>query len=286
MIYEHEIPTGSKLYFGESARIKREIEQITSSILYKEDFEEIVTPFFSLHQHGSIDERELIRFSNTDNQLLSLRADSTLDVVRLVTRRLGRATDKKKWFYIQPIFRYPSEEKYQIGGEFIGKPNIELCVTSISKVFEFFKIEPLLFMSNVKIPKIVSQILDIPFEDFENSDLEKVFLSEVDWLQKLIYIKDENDIEDVIKIAPKELKIELLKLKELASLIPYKNKVIEPLFYSKMRYYDSLFFSFVDGNQTLASGGSYTFEEEESAGFGIYIDDLIENIMKRNLEKI
>ena len=285
MIYEHEIPKGSKLYFGDSAKIKRKIEQVASEILYKENFEEIVTPFFSLHQHNSISEKELIRFSNIDNQLLSLRADSTLDVVRLVTRRLGRTTNKKRWFYIQPVFRYPSDEVYQIGGEFIGEPNIKLCIDSISKILANFNLKPLLFMSNVKIPKIISQILDIPFEDFENSDLEKVLSINVDWLIKLIRIKNEKDIDEVVDIVPKELKNELLKLRDLSLSISYENKVIEPLFYSKMRYYDSLFFGFLDGNHILASGGNYTFEKEESSGFGIYSDDLIEKIIKRDLEK-
>ncbi len=43
MILEHEIPSGSKLYFGNSAKIKREIEKVASDILSK-GFEEIVTP--------------------------------------------------------------------------------------------------------------------------------------------------------------------------------------------------------------------------------------------------
>lgn len=285
MVYEHEIPKGSKLYFSNSAKVKREIESIASNIFYAEQFEEIVTPFFSLHQHESISQNELIRFSNIDNQLLSLRYDSTLDVVRLVTRRLGRTTQKKRWFYIQPIFRYPSEEVYQIGGEFIGEPNIKLCIDSIGKVFIHFNLEPLLFVSNVKIPVLVSQILNIPMSDFENSDLEQIFSLDTPWLKKLILIQNSDDIDECLKIAPKELYDELLKLKELFCSIPYKNKIIEPLFYSKMRYYDSLFFGFIEGNSTLASGGTYTFENEESAGFGIYTDDLIEKIMKRNLER-
>ncbi len=33
MIFEHEIPSGSRLYFGQSAKIKREIESIASETL-------------------------------------------------------------------------------------------------------------------------------------------------------------------------------------------------------------------------------------------------------------
>jgi hypothetical protein len=32
MIYEHEIPTGSKLYFGESAKLKRKLENVASDV--------------------------------------------------------------------------------------------------------------------------------------------------------------------------------------------------------------------------------------------------------------
>ena len=75
MILEHEIPNGSKLYFGKSAKIKRLIEQTASKILDDNGYEEIVTPVFSYHQHKSIaDERELIKVNDEKNHSLSLRA--------------------------------------------------------------------------------------------------------------------------------------------------------------------------------------------------------------------
>lgn len=44
--FEHEIPNGSKLYFGKSANVKRDIESVASAILKQYKFDEIVTPFF------------------------------------------------------------------------------------------------------------------------------------------------------------------------------------------------------------------------------------------------
>ena len=97
MILEHEIPNGTKLYFAKSAKVKRNIENIASEILYDNDFQEIVTPLFSYHQHLSIaDDRELIRVNDAQNNSLSLRADSTIDVVRIIEKRLGRNTEQKK----------------------------------------------------------------------------------------------------------------------------------------------------------------------------------------------
>ncbi len=111
MILEHEIPNGSRLYFGKTAKQKRELEYKVSQILFDENFEEVVTPNFSYMQHQSIEDgKKIITMSDEQNNQLSLRADSSLDVVRIITKRLGRTTSHKKWFYVQPIFTYPSTE--------------------------------------------------------------------------------------------------------------------------------------------------------------------------------
>ena len=41
MILEHEIPSGSKLYFAKSAKVKRSIENIASTILDENGYEKI-----------------------------------------------------------------------------------------------------------------------------------------------------------------------------------------------------------------------------------------------------
>ncbi|HIP56187.1 MAG TPA: ATP phosphoribosyltransferase regulatory subunit, partial [Arcobacter sp.] len=120
MIFEHEIPDGSRLYFGNIAKKKRVLENKIATFLENKNFDEIVTPNFSYSQHQSIDdENQLIKISDSENNQVSLRADSTLDVARIITRRLGRTTSHKKWFYIQPVFSYPSNENYQIGLEWL-----------------------------------------------------------------------------------------------------------------------------------------------------------------------
>lgn len=280
MIYEHEIPKGSKLYFAQSAKLKREIETYASEVLYAEGFEEISTPFFSYHQHQSVDEKQLVRFSDTNNLTLSLRADSTLDAVRIITRRLGRSTKEKKWFYVQPVFRYPSTEINQIGGEFIGGSDLGLCVDVMGRIFERFHLRPLLFISDVKIPKLISKLLNVPIDIFANGQLEEILNINEKWLVKLATMQRKDEIDEVIKLSPPEIQEELVKLKSLAESISYKHIVIAPLFYSKMRYYDALFFSFIDKNEILGSGGGYHFERQESVGFGLYTDAVIETIIK------
>lgn len=280
MIYEHEIPKGSRLYFGSSAKLKRKIEQIASEVLSGEGFEEIVTPHLSYHQHRFIDEKELLRFSDLQNHVVALRSDSTLDVVRIVTKRLGRTTEQKRWFYIQPVFRYPSKEIYQIGGELIDEMDLKISLNLTKKVFDALGVDPLLQISNMKIPQILSSMLGLPLSVFEDGNVEVLLSQNEKWLNSLVTLQYPSQIEDVLKIVPKELKEPLEKVAKLAH--SYKNEkiIIAPLYYAKMRYYDDLIFRFIAKNKTLGLGGCYSFDDVHSSGFGIYTDRLIKLIQE------
>ena len=281
MIFEHEIPEGSKLYFGEAAKRKREIEKIASDVLYKEGFEEIVTPLFSYHQHHSVsDERELIRVNDVQNHNMSLRADSTIDVVRIIDKRLGRNTAHKKWFYIQPVYRYPSLEQYQVGAEFIGEQDLASVLNQSTEIFNRLDLEPLLQISNINIPQKLSELLDISLDDFRHIQIEKFLALDIEWLTKLVYLQYPDQIDDVIAIVPDEIKPELIKIKELCAKIEYKNVVVAPMYYAKMLYYDELFFRVIDGNEIYARGGRYNNEEVTSVGFALYTDTLVEALDK------
>jgi len=280
MIDEHEIPKGSRLYFGKSAKLKRGIETTASELLEDAGFDEIATPFFSYHQHQSLNEKEIIRFSDEQNNLVSLRADSTLDVVRLMTKRLGRSTKQNKWFYIQPVFRYPSLEVNQIGAEFIGNDDLGSSIELCGDVFKKFDLLPLVHISNIKIPKMIAQELNLDLSIFERAELHKILSLNIDWLEKLACLQNPEDIDEVIKVVPDNIKIELEKMKALYEKLDYKNVHFSPLYYVNMRYYDELFFRFIEKNGTLAKGGSYKSEGMESTGFGLYTDALIETIIR------
>jgi histidyl-tRNA synthetase len=277
MIFEHEIPEGSKLYFGDAARRKREIEQIASDVLYADGFEEIVVPLFSYHQHESVsDAKELIRLGDRDNHKMSLRADTTIDVVRIISKRLGRNTDHSKWFYIQPVYRYPSHEQYQVGAEVIGESDLSIVLTRSLEIFERLEIQPLLQISNINIPKILSRLLDIPMDDFRHIRIENLLALDIDWLTKLVYLQDPSGIDAVMAIVPEEIRAELQKMKELCQKVPYAKTVVAPLYYAKMLYYDELYFRVIEGNDVLARGGRYKNEDVTSVGFAISTDVLLE----------
>ena len=279
MIFEHEIPAGSKLYFGAAAKEKRRIEQIASEVLYAGGFEEIVTPLFSYHQHQSIsNERELVRVNDTQNHNMSLRADSTIDVVRIIDKRLGRNTEHKKWFYIQPVFRYPSLEQYQVGAEYIGEPDLAKVLTQTVAIFGRLELAPLLQVSNINIPKKLVGMLDLDLDDFRHINIEKFLSLDIEWLTKLVYLQHVDQIDEVMALAPAEICEELQKIKELCGAIAYPNTVIAPLYYAKMLYYDELYFRMIAGNEIYARGGRYHDGELTSVGFAIYTDALVERL--------
>jgi len=279
MVFEHEIPEGSKLYFGGSAKTKRRIENIASTLLGEAGFEEILTPLFSYHQHQSIcDQRELIRINDSENHPISLRADSTIDVVRIVNKRLGGNTEHKKWFYIQPVYRYPADEQYQIGVEIIDERNLATALKEATRILKALEIAPLLQISNINIPRILSEMLDLELDDFRHVNIEKFLSLDIEWLTRLVYLQHANEIDEIVAIVPEAIKTELLKMKELCADLEYSNVVVAPLYYAKMLYYDELFFRVIEKNETFAMGGRYKNEETVSVGFAIYTDVLVDKL--------
>ncbi len=280
MILEHEIPHGSKLYFGKSAKVKRAIERVASDILDANGFEEIVTPIFSYHQHKSIaDERELIRINDEKNNSLSLRADSTIDVVRIIEKRLGKNTTQKKWFYIQPVFTYPTTEQYQVGVEFMGEKKLSSVASLAIDIFEKLEVQPLMQISNIKIPELLVEMFDtLSIDDFRHINIDKFISIGEEWLSKLVYLQYVEQLDELLEIVPESIKVELLKMKELCLEIKCENAVLAPMYYAKMLYYDELFFRCIVGNEVYARGGRYKNEALTSVGFAIYTDVLCEAI--------
>jgi len=278
MILEHEIPNGSKLYFGKSAKVKREIESVASEILDSYEFEEILTPIFSYHQHLSIaSEKELIRVNDEKNNSISLRADSTIDVVRIIEKRLGRNTDERKWFYIQPVYKYPTTEQYQIGVEYMGETQLSYVLSIADEIFNKLDVDALTQVSNMKIPHILVDMFDeLTLDDFRHLNIEKFLNLKVEWLTKLVYLQHIEQVDELLEIIPDVLKPELVKMKELCSNSSCSNSVLAPMYYAKMLYYDELFFRVIKNNEVYARGGRYKNEDTTSVGFAIYTDAIIE----------
>jgi histidyl-tRNA synthetase len=280
MIFEHEIPSGSRLYFGESAKIKREIESIASKTLDALGFEEIVTPLFSYHQHECFDDQKpLVRLNDEENHEVTLRADSTADVVRIVTKRLGRSTESKKWFYIQPTVTFPTKEQYQVGAEVI-EGTFEKIAETTTKLLAQIGAEPVMQIANIRIPHLLNEKYGVSLDVLKSMNVEQIMATDLPWIEQLVRINSVKDLND-ISVFPDDIKAELEKIKEATQKVAYSNMVISPLFYAKMRYYDSLTFRMFDANNLLAMGGIYTINGVEAAGFALYTDECISNKMNR-----
>ena len=276
MIYEHEIPTGSRLYFGKIAKAKRELENKASLFLQAKGFEEILTPNFSYTGHQSIDDdKELITLSDEENNSLALRADSTLDVVRIISKRLGRTTEHKKWFYIQPVFTYPANETYQIGVEWFGHNDISDIINLNCELLKEVSLEPILQIANINIPLIISKKYDVDIEIFKNGEIGALFDLNIPWLSKLIGVETIEGLEEIMDIIPEFLKKECTKLIDITKKVSYDKVKISPVYYSAMKYYDSIYYRVIEGNFTLARGGGYKSDGIKSLGFALYTDNLL-----------
>ncbi|MEA1880359.1 MAG: ATP phosphoribosyltransferase regulatory subunit [Campylobacterota bacterium] len=280
MIFEHEIPSGSKLYFGESAKVKREIEFVSAELLDNLGFEEIVTPLFSYHQRECFDSsKSLVRLNDEENHEVTLRADSTIDVVRIVTKRLGRSSESKKWFYIQPTVTFPTHEQYQIGAEIIDGAFEEVVKTTTMLLSEM-NAKPVMQISNIAIPHILNEKYGVSLEVLKSMHIEKIMAIDLPWIEKLVRIYSVDDLND-LSAFPDEIKVELEKIKRATQNVKYENMVVSPLYYAKMRYYDSLTFRMFEGNALLAMGGIYSIDGIEAAGFALYTDECVSYKMGR-----
>ena len=280
MIFEHEIPSGSKLYFGESAKIKREIEFVSAELLDNLGFAEIVTPIFSYHQHESFDDKKpLLKLNDEENHEVTLRADSTADVVRIITKRLGRSTESKKWFYIQPTVTFPTQEQYQIGAEVLDGSFEEVSKTTTMLLSEMGA-EPVMQISNIAIPHLLNEKYGVSLDVLKSMHIEEIMAAKLSWIEQLVRINSLDDLKD-LSVFPTDIKDELEKIKEAAQNVEYAKMVITPLYYAKMRYYDSLTFRMFEGNSLLAMGGIYSIDGVEAAGFALYTDECVINKMNK-----
>ncbi len=263
MIFAHDIPDGAKLYFGKKAKIKREIEHIASSVFENEEYEEIVTPYFSYHQLEALSEKELIRCTDKENRTLALRGDSSIDVIRLVIKRLK--SEAKKWFYIQPVFRAPSTEINQIGAEWLEGDLREILKTNLNILNRLNKNYPLI-VSHIKIPKIASKLSGVSLEDIKKQRIYKFD----NWMKKLLVFDKNTNINEF----PAEIREYLKEMLEFSEF----NPIYEPLYVANLRYYDGVFYRIINKNDIISKGGSYIVDDIKSVGFSIYTDNLLKDV--------
>lgn len=278
MTLGYEIPQGSKIHFGTSAKIKRDIELKAVDIFYRSGFEEISTPSFSFSNDNKVS-RNTIRISSNNNKQMILRNDNTTDVIKIIHRHLGDIKHKK-WFYIQPFYSYPSAEINQIGAEFLDEDSLGNLLCVAVSIFLELKIEPILQISNMNIPRLCAKEGNLDIEIFSKAKIDSI-LKSASYFASLVSVQTKQELESYIKVAPSFLKEELENLLHIASCCHYENTIFSPLYYSPNGYYDSLFFRMFDGNKVLLLGGRYEIDEIKSCGFAIYTNDVVDYILNK-----
>ncbi|MCI6218213.1 MAG: ATP phosphoribosyltransferase regulatory subunit [Helicobacter sp.] len=280
MIFEHELPQGSKLYFDKSAKLKRDIENLAVQILYENGYKEIATPTFSFLAHqDDFSNRNMIRLSGEDNHQIVLRYDSTIDAMRTITKRISRASHHKKWFYIQPVYDYPTTELHQIGAECLDSQGLAPVMCLSALIINNLGLEPFLQICNQKIPMLCAQHLGLDIQAFSNPNIYALGQRE-HFLKELIQTHTKEDLQQTLKNAPNFLRDELESLLECASFCEYQKIIFSPLFCAPGGYYKGLFYRMFLKNEVLVIGGSYTISQTPSCGFAIYTDSIVTNLLK------
>jgi histidyl-tRNA synthetase len=280
MIYKHEIPKGSRLYFSKNAKLKRDIENRASCVLEKLGFEEIVVPYFSYYQHQTnIDSNGLIKVSDENNRFINLRADSTIDVTRVATKRLQSSTKNNKWFYIQPVFKFPTDEYYQIGAEDISNNNLVPSIEALMAILKEFDVSCTFQLSSTKLVDAISSNLGVTTKELSNMAIDDILLIDKPWIRDLVYMGDRESAKNS-KNMPEEIVKELEHIVSMSSKFEYKNLSISPLYVSNTRYYHGVHFRLFVDNLVIAKGGTYKDDDIVSSGFCIFVDNLIETLVR------
>ena len=163
----------------------------------------------------------------------------------------------------------------------MGEKDLSKVLNIASSIFTKLELNPLVQISNMKIPNLLVEMFDeLNIDDFRHLNIEKFLNLKVEWLSKLVYLQHIEQVDELLEIVPTEIKTELLKMKELCEKTTCKNSVLAPIYYAKMLYYDELFFRVIKDNEVYARGGRYKNDELTSVGFAIYTDEIIEDKVK------
>ncbi|WP_288644190.1 ATP phosphoribosyltransferase regulatory subunit [uncultured Helicobacter sp.] len=282
MVFEHEIPQGTKLHFGKSARLKRNIENKACEIFYHNGFEEIITPSFSYFEHQqNFSNRHIIRLSSQNNHQISLRYDSTIDTIRIITKRLGRSTNHQKWFYIQPVFSYPTSEIYQIGAECLDMNELSTIINVGLEILSSFILDAYLQISNAKILHLCINEIGLNIESYNALCVQEVEQKAL-FMKQILEVNEIESMERFLSIAPMFLRFEVERLIESAKMCKHNRIIIAPLAKPVVDYYDDMVFKVFNANHTLMLGGNYNLQGYECCGFGIYTDNVVDLILQES----
>jgi hypothetical protein len=139
---------------------------------------------------------------------------------------------------------------------------------------------PMMQISNISIPHLLNEKYGVSLEALKSMHIEHIMSVDLAWIEALVHIGKASDLED-ISLFPADIQAELLKIKEAVKAVDYENMIVSPLYYAKMRYYDSLTFRMFKDNHLLAMGGIYSIDGVEASGFALYTDECVASKMSK-----
>ena len=132
-----QLPKGAKIYLPDEAARKRAVEERLFDVFRRWGYREVVTSayeYFDVLAHGTdhdLQERMFKMVDRESGRLLTLRADVTPQIARIVATRMREEPKPLRLHYVTSVFRYDEphvgryRECYQAGVELIGLPNPE-----------------------------------------------------------------------------------------------------------------------------------------------------------------
>ena len=150
-------------YYNDKSKKLRYIQNITSEIVSKFGFEEIILPIIentnvfsrSSGEESDIVTKEMYTFLDRGNRSITLRPEGTAGVVRsYLENKLYVEPGIKKLYYFGPMFRYERPQAgryrqfYQFGIEAFGEGSYLLDADIILTAYEIFK---MLKINNIKV---------------------------------------------------------------------------------------------------------------------------------------
>ena len=132
-----QLPKGAKIYLPDEAARKRAVEERLFDVFRRWGYREVVTSayeYFDVLAHGTdhdLQERMFKMVDRESGRLLTLRADVTPQIARIVATRMREEPKPLRLHYVISVFRYDEphvgryREFYQAGVELIGLPNPE-----------------------------------------------------------------------------------------------------------------------------------------------------------------
>ncbi|MEG0770592.1 MAG: ATP phosphoribosyltransferase regulatory subunit [Clostridia bacterium] len=311
------IPAGSRdLIFDKCIEKNTLIESIIKNFKDR-GYSEIITPYLEyadvFSQNKAFDTNTLYKMIDTSNSTISLRADSTTPIARVVATRLNKEKLPLKLYYNQSVFRASNIHKgklaqiTQCGTELIGQSSIaadtdiiSLAIETLSKAIgDDFKIEigfASLFNILVKECNISSEDESIVRSLIENKNftgvrdvLEKYGEKATKLIKLPELFGDITVLDTALSIYTSFETISVINyLKELYANLKAKKLdkyvVFDLGLVQKIEYYTGIIFSgYISGKgESILSGGRYDSligkfgYDVPACGFAINIEPILD----------